>query len=126
MIGSLRGSVVDKNPEGEIVIEVAGVGYRVSVNPRTLGDLSEVGAEAFVHIHHHIREDDQQLYGFATLIEQKCAAAMVTAAKGPARRTKFALRIALDLAIAALGRPVGAPIPAKTIKTLPSHARAWW
>ena len=43
MIGSLRGSVVDKDPDGEIVIEVAGVGYRVSVNPRTLGDLSDVG-----------------------------------------------------------------------------------
>ena len=85
MIGSLRGSVVDKDPDGEIVIEVAGVGYRVSVNPRTLGDLSDVGAEAFVHIHHHIREDDQQLYGFATLIERKCFESVIGAhGVGPA------------------------------------------
>ena len=85
MIGSLRGSVVDKDPDGEIVIEVAGVGDRVSVNPRTLGDLSDVGAEAFVHIHHHIREDDQQLYGFATLIERKCFESVIGAhGVGPA------------------------------------------
>ena len=85
MIGSLRGSVVDKDPDGESVIEVAGVGYRVSVNPRTLGDLSDVGAEAFVHIHHHIREDDQQLYGFATLIERKCFESVIGAhGVGPA------------------------------------------
>ena len=85
MIGSLRGSVVDKDPDGEIVIEVAGGGYRVSVNPRTLGDLSDVGAEAFVHIHHHIREDDQQLYGFATLIERKCFESVIGAhGVGPA------------------------------------------
>ena len=85
MIGSLRGSVVHKDPDGENVIEVAGVGYRVSVNPRTLGDLSDVGAEAFVHIHHHIREDDQQLYGFATLIERKCFESVIGAhGVGPA------------------------------------------
>ena len=85
MIGSLRGSVVDKDPDGEIDNEVAGVGYRVSVNPRTLGDLSDVGAEAFVHIHHHIREDDQQLYGFTTLIERKCFESVIGAhGVGPA------------------------------------------
>jgi Holliday junction DNA helicase RuvA len=85
MIGSLRGSVVDKDPEGEIVIEVAGVGYRVTVNPRTLADLSDIGAEAFVHVHHHIREDDQQLYGFATLVERKCFESVIGAhGVGPA------------------------------------------
>ncbi len=85
MIGSLRGSLIDKDPEGEIVIEVAGVGYRVNVNPRTLADLSDVGTESFVHVHHHIREDDQHLYGFATLGERKCFEAVIGAhGVGPA------------------------------------------
>ena len=85
MIGSLRGVLIDKDPEGEIVIEVSGVGYRVSVNPRTLADLSDTGADAFVHVHHHIREDDQHLYGFATLVERKCFESVIGAhGVGPA------------------------------------------
>ena len=38
-----------------------------------------------MHIHHHIREDDQQLYGFATLIERKCFESVIGAhGVGPA------------------------------------------
>ena len=85
MIGSLRGRLVDKEPGGEIVVEVGGVGYRVFVNPRTLADLPEIGNEAFVHIHHQIREDSQQLYGFATLAERKCFESVIGAhGVGPA------------------------------------------
>ncbi|MDP7066693.1 MAG: Holliday junction branch migration protein RuvA [Acidimicrobiales bacterium] len=85
MIGSLRGVLIDKDPEGEIVIEVSGVGYRVTVNPRTLADLSDVGTDAFVHVHHHIREDDQHLYGFATLAERKSFESVIGAhGVGPA------------------------------------------
>jgi Holliday junction DNA helicase RuvA len=85
MIGSLRGRLIDKEPDGEIVVEVSGVGYRVFVNPRTLADLAEIGSEAFVHIHHQIREDSQQLYGFATLTERKCFESVISAhGVGPA------------------------------------------
>jgi len=85
MIGSLRGRLIDKEPDGEIVVEVSGVGYRVFVNPRTLADLAEIGSEAFVHIHHQIREDSQQLYGFATLAERKCFESVIGAhGVGPA------------------------------------------
>ena len=31
MIGSLRGSVLERHPSGEAVLEVGGVGYRVLV-----------------------------------------------------------------------------------------------
>ena len=85
MIGALRGRLIDKEPDGEIVVEVSGVGYRVFVNPRTLADLAEIGSEAFVHIHHQIREDSQQLYGFATLTERKCFESVISAhGVGPA------------------------------------------
>jgi Holliday junction DNA helicase RuvA len=85
MIGSLRGSLIDKDPEGEVVVEVSGLGYRVTVNLGTLVELPEIGAEVFVHVHHHIREGDQQLYGFATLAERKCFESVIGAhGVGPA------------------------------------------
>ena len=46
-----------------MLVEVGGVGYLVTVTPRTLAEL-EPGATAFLYVHHHIREDAQTLYGF--------------------------------------------------------------
>ena len=63
MIGSLRGSVLERNADSEVLLDVGGVGYLVTVTPRTLAEL-EPGATVFVHIHHHIREDAQTLFGF--------------------------------------------------------------
>lgn len=69
MIGSLRGELLGREPN-EVLIEVAGIGYRVTVGPSVSAMLGEVGAKVFIHIHHHIREDDQHLYGFANLEER--------------------------------------------------------
>jgi|TARA_B100001105_G_scaffold254619_1_gene250932 Holliday junction DNA helicase RuvA len=85
MIGSLRGLLMDKDREGEVIVEVGGVGYRVSVNPGTFAELPEIGSDVFVHVHHHIREGDQQFYGFATLAERKCFESVIGAhGVGPA------------------------------------------
>jgi Holliday junction DNA helicase RuvA len=84
MIGSLRGCVLDRWAEGEVLIEVHGIGYRVVVTPSTLARL-DVGAEAFLHVHHHIREDAQTLYGFLTRDERMCFEALLGAHRvGPA------------------------------------------
>ncbi len=64
MIGSLRGEVLERGLDGTVLIDVAGVGYEVTVSPRTAAEL-EPGSPAFLHVHHHIREDAQTLYGFA-------------------------------------------------------------
>jgi len=64
MIGSLRGTVLERIEQGTVLLEVGGVGYLVSVTPRTLAEL-EPGTTAFLHVHHHIREDAQTLYGFS-------------------------------------------------------------
>lgn len=69
MIGSLRGELLDRQPN-EVLVEVAGVGYRVTVGPTVSTTLGEVGSTCFLHIHHHIREDDQHLYGFADIDER--------------------------------------------------------
>lgn len=63
MIGSLRGAVLERNDDGSVLLEVGGVGYLVTVTPRTLAEL-EPSTSAFLHVHHHIREDAQTLYGF--------------------------------------------------------------
>jgi len=72
MIGSLRGQLTDRSmsPAGEVVIEVAGVGYRVTVTPTTVVEFGELGSDVFVYIHHHLREDAQTLFGFLTRDER--------------------------------------------------------
>lgn len=69
MIGSLRGTVLERSGDGEVLLEVAGVGYRVLVSPRTLGEL-EPTSTAFLYVHHHIREDAELLYGFVSRDER--------------------------------------------------------
>ena len=69
MIGSLRGAVLERGLDGVVLLEVGGVGHLVTVSPRTLSEL-EPTTTAFLYIHHHIREDAQTLYGFATREER--------------------------------------------------------
>jgi Holliday junction DNA helicase RuvA len=65
MIGSLRGEVLERNLDGTVLIEVAGIGYIVTVSQRAIPEL-EPGSAAFLLIHHHIREDAQTLFGFTS------------------------------------------------------------
>ncbi len=69
MIGSLRGRLLHRGA-GEVVVEVGGLGYVVVVSPTTVVALGEVGDEAFVWVHHHVREDAETLYGFSTRDEK--------------------------------------------------------
>jgi Holliday junction DNA helicase RuvA len=64
MIGSLRGPVTHAGPEF-VVIELGGVGYRVTVAPALLAKLRP-DREAHLFIHHLVREDQQALFGFGT------------------------------------------------------------
>jgi Holliday junction DNA helicase RuvA len=61
-----------------VLIEVHGVGYVVSVTPRTLAEL-EPTTEAFLHVHHHIREENQTLYGFLSRDERVTFQMLVSA-----------------------------------------------
>jgi len=90
MIGSLRGSLLDRQPArtgpgAEITIEVAGVGYRVVVAAGALGTLGELGGPVFVHVHTHVREDAITLYGFPSRDERQVFEALLGApGVGPA------------------------------------------
>jgi holliday junction DNA helicase RuvA len=70
MIGFLRGVLLEKSPQ-EILLDVSGVGYRVLVPISTFCRLADIGAEARLHIHTHVREDQLALYGFATPAEME-------------------------------------------------------
>jgi holliday junction DNA helicase RuvA len=70
VIASLRGKILAKQPN-RIVVDVAGVGYDVSVPLSTFYGLGEAGSDIALRIHTHVREDALALYGFATRIEQE-------------------------------------------------------
>ena len=79
MIGSLRGRLLERFENGEVLIEVAGVGYRVVVTPTTAVRLGDADSGVFVYIHHHFRESDQTLYGFLEQDERSCFEALLSA-----------------------------------------------
>jgi holliday junction DNA helicase RuvA len=63
MIGSLRGTVLDRAFGGEVLLEVGGVGYRIAVPSGSVAAM-EPGAPAFLFTHLVVREDALSLYGF--------------------------------------------------------------
>ncbi|HEU0120684.1 MAG TPA: Holliday junction branch migration protein RuvA [Bryobacteraceae bacterium] len=63
MIAHLRGSVLEKHPN-QVIVEAGGVGYEVHIPVSTFTRLPDVGAEAKLRIHMHVREDAMVLYGF--------------------------------------------------------------
>ncbi|MGH9181431.1 MAG: Holliday junction branch migration protein RuvA, partial [Acidimicrobiales bacterium] len=84
MIGSLRGLVIDRQAPSELLVEVAGVGYRVHAPTATLA-AAPAGAVVLLHVHTHVREDAIVLYGFASLDERRCFEALIGAhGVGPA------------------------------------------
>lgn len=85
MIGSLRGTLLERNQLNEVLVEVAGIGYRVTVSPATVVALGEPDDEVFLYIHHHRREDAETLYGFRSRDERVCFEALLGAhGVGPA------------------------------------------
>jgi len=84
VIGSVRGSLLDRGAS-EVTVEVAGVGYRITVSPTTAVSLGDPNDEVFCWIHHHQREDAVTLYGFATKDERSSFEALLGAhGVGPA------------------------------------------
>jgi len=103
MIGSLRGTLLDRPATGEVIVEVGGVGYRASVPTSVLAGLGSVGSAVFLHVHTHVREDAIVLYGFAHADERRCFEALLGAhGVGPS----LALAILSALSPAALSTAI--------------------
>ncbi|PLX91767.1 MAG: Holliday junction branch migration protein RuvA [Desulfuromonas sp.] len=69
MIARLNGTVVSKTID-QVIIDVNGVGYQVSVPLSSFYQLEEDNV-ATLHIYTHVREDALQLFGFQTLDEKQ-------------------------------------------------------
>jgi Holliday junction DNA helicase RuvA len=65
MIASVSGEVLVRRPE-YVVIDAAGVGYRLAVSSETLKSVPARGKRASLHAHLVAREDSLSLYGFAS------------------------------------------------------------
>lgn len=65
MIAGLRGSIISKAQDA-VLVDVAGVIYRVGTTTTTVDLAGDVGATVRLFTHLFVREDQLALYGFAT------------------------------------------------------------
>ncbi|HZY65482.1 MAG TPA: Holliday junction branch migration protein RuvA [Rubrobacteraceae bacterium] len=102
MIHRLRGQLVEKDAEG-MVLDVGGVGYRVSAPSGTINDLPPVGEECVLHTRMVVREDAMLLFGFATRDERASFDALTAVSKvGP----KLAISVLSTLSPAEISEAV--------------------
>lgn len=94
MIGSVRGSVIECAPHGEVLLEVGGVGYRVLVPLGALSGLAP-SSNAFLFTHLHVRDDAMVLYGFPTRDERDTFETLI-AASGVGPKLALAILSALS------------------------------
>jgi len=64
VIGKISGKLVERHPP-QIMVDVHGVGYEISVPMSTFYHLPAIGTEVTLYTHLIVREDAHQLYGFA-------------------------------------------------------------
>lgn len=69
MYDYIKGDIVEITPT-EVILECNGIGYSIMISLQTYDALKERD-EAKVYIYHHIREDEEQFYGFATKNERE-------------------------------------------------------
>jgi len=70
MIGRIQGTLVSVHPP-RLLVDCPGVGYEIDVPMSTLYQLPEVNQKITLLTHFQVREDAQQLFGFATETERE-------------------------------------------------------
>jgi len=102
MIGSLRGTLIEKRPN-QVLLEVGGVGYVVQIPLSTFTSLAALHSENTLLIHTHVREDQFSLYGFLTAREKQCFELLISASGvGPSLALKILSGMSLDELIPAI------------------------
>lgn len=117
MYGSINGRVLRLDGFCAL-IEAGGIGYEIELPARTLEALS-VGDNAFLYLHHIVREDAELLYGFAELGERTMFRTLLKVS-GVGARTALAVISTLsptELSSAVLSEDV------KLISTVPGIGR---
>lgn len=70
MYAYIKGTLEEKAKDS-IVIETAGIGYKIYISEKTMMSLGELGEKIKIYTHYHVREDNISLYGFTSNEELK-------------------------------------------------------
>jgi holliday junction DNA helicase RuvA len=89
MIGRIHGTLITISAP-KLLIDCHGVGYEVDVPMSTLYQLPAVGQVITLLTHFHVREDQQQLFGFASEAERNAFRSLIKIS-GVGARTALAV-----------------------------------
>ncbi|CAN1536395.1 RuvA Holliday junction resolvasome, DNA-binding subunit [Burkholderiaceae bacterium] len=89
MIGRIQGTLI-RITAPKLLIDCNGLGYEVDVPMSTLYQLPPIGQKLTLLIHFHVREDQQQLFGFATDAERDAFRSLIKIS-GVGARTALAV-----------------------------------
>ena len=113
MIGRLQGVLLEKRPP-QLLVDVGGVGYELDAPMSTVYGLPDTGQPVSLYTHLVIREDAQQLYGFATAGERELFRRLIkVAGVGP----KIALALLSGLSVAEFTQAVASQDAARLART---------
>jgi len=102
MIAHLRGKLIHKQP-GQAIVEAAGVGYDVAISIPTFTALPAVGAEAALHIHTQVSDDQIALFGFLDREEKRLFERLINvSAVGPRLAIKILSGLSVELTVQAI------------------------
>ena len=102
MIAHIRGQLLYKIPN-YVVVDCGGVGYELWISVTTFTELGELGSEARLHVHTHVREDALQLFGFYEVTEKLLFEKLLTISGiGPKLAITVLSGIAADRLVAAI------------------------
>lgn len=99
MIGRIEGKVIEHGVT-EVLVDVHGVGYEIEIPLSTYASIAN-SETVVLHTHLVVREDAQQLFGFATRTEREFFRALIKVNRvGP----KLAIAILSGMDVAGIGR----------------------
>jgi Holliday junction DNA helicase RuvA len=102
MIAHLSGTILSKHATS-VVLDVAGVGYEVTIPVSTFYDMEEPGAQLQLRIYTHVREDALQLFGFRTSRERELFTLLISVSGiGPRSAIAMLSGMSADEIIAAI------------------------
>ena len=121
MIAHLRGKLIFKQP-GQAIVEAGGVGYDVAISVPTFTALPSVGAEAALHIHTQVSEDQIALFGFLDREEKRLFERLITVSGvGPKLAIKMLSGLSSERTVQAI-RGAGSRA---TRRAFPAWAKSW-
>lgn len=79
MIGRLKGTVIEESPDGELMLDVHGVGYELRMPLGALGRVPlQPDGTRVVYVHTAFKQDGLDLFGFPSLAERAIFRALVS------------------------------------------------